>query len=119
MMATLRYTIQVTHDGAVGRSTITPRQITATVGDNPSTAQLTVTEADPVAIPLGEITTPRFLYAVNLDADNFIQILDDATEIGRLLPGNSCMMALPAGVDLKAQAVADDCEMLFAVYGAA
>jgi hypothetical protein len=118
-MATLRYTIQATHDGAVSRSTITPRQITATVGDNPSMSKLTVTEAESLAVPLGGITTPRFFYAVNLDGDNYIQILDDATEIGRLMPGDSGFMPLPDGVDLKAQADTDDCEMLFAVYGAA
>jgi copper(I)-binding protein len=118
-MATLRYTIQATHAANVGRSSLTPAQIDVTVAESPSTGRLTVTQAAAVAVPLGSVVTPRFLYAINRDADNYISILDDATEIGRLLAGESCMMALPSGVTLKAQADTDDCLMDFAVYGAA
>jgi hypothetical protein len=118
-MATLRYTIQATHIADVAQTNLAPRQVQVTVGDSPSTGKLTVTEAAAIAIPLGNITTPRYLYAANLDPDNYIVILDDATEITRLLVGDAAIIPLPAGVDLKAQADTDDCEMLFAVYGAA
>jgi hypothetical protein len=118
-MATLQYTITGNHASDVARSIIEPVQVTADVSDSPSTGRLTVTEAAPLAIPLGNVATPRFLYAVNRNATNYILILDDATEIGRLSAGKACFIELPSGVDLKAQADTTDCIMDFAVYGAA
>jgi hypothetical protein len=118
-MATLQYTIIGNHSAQVARSVIQTRQVVVTVGDSPSTGKLTVTETGTIDVPLGQVATPRYMYAVNLDPDNYISIIDDATEIARLLPGDATFIALPAGVDLKAQANTDDCEMLFAVYGAA
>jgi hypothetical protein len=118
-MATLRVTIQSIHDSDAGRSAVFQEQVSIDASASPSMGELTVTEAAPVSVPLGNVATARYLYAQNKDAANYIQILDDATEIARLLAGESCFIPLPDGVDLKAQADTADCEMIFAVYGAA
>ena len=118
-MATLRITIQGTHAANVAQSSILTSPLAATVADRFSQDRLTVTFAAPLAIPTGTVTVPRYLYAVNQDATNYIVILDDATEIARLLPGDVCFSPLPSGVDLKAQADTANCLMDFAVYGTA
>jgi len=80
---------------------------------------LTVTQAASLAVPLGEITTPTMLYVYNTDDTNFIKVLDNATEIGRVQAGDSGFIPLPSGVTLKMQADTADCDVDFAVFGTA
>jgi len=119
MMATLTITITGVHAADVARSNLVPEPLSATVSNSPTTGRITVTHAASLAIPVGNAGTARYLYAINQDATNYIIILDDATEIARLVAGDVCFIPLPSGVDLKAQANTANCIMDFAVYGAA
>lgn len=91
--------------------------------EGPTVDRLTVTQAASLAVPLGVITTPRIGYFSNVDATNFIKILDDTVEIARLSPStdgaSTALIPLPDGIVLKAQADTADCLMDYALYEAA
>jgi hypothetical protein len=118
-MATITYNISATVRSDAGVFQTSPITATFTVADNYRQGRLTVLEASATTIPIGDITTPRLAQFRNADPDNYIVILDDATEIARIPAGQGQFVFLPAGVDLKAQANTDDCVMDFAVFEAA
>lgn len=118
-MATLSYQITATHRGDANAFQVIPVAVVLTVGNAVSADRLAVLHAAPVSVPLGNVTTPRFAYLSNVDADNYVKVLNDAVEIGRIPAGTSSFIALPDGVVLKLQANVATVNVDFAVFEAA
>lgn len=119
MANTVSYSINAQFSNTVGITQITPVLVSLTVGGAVSMNRMTATFAASVAVPLGSVATPTAAYLYNADATNYIVILDDTTEIGRLPAGKSQFFFLPSGVTLKVQANTANCLLDFAVYDAA
>ena len=71
-----------------------------------------------VTIPFNGITAPHRSVFHNLDATNYVQIVDivSSCNIARLYPGEWAIIPLDQGVTLKAKANTASCQLVYAVY---
>jgi len=87
-----------------------------TLGDAYKAGVVLVTQAE--AVTLDSVASPKVGYFRNLDATNFVTVLDDAAELAVVPAGQAALIQLPAGVTLKAQANTANCLMDYAVFAA-
>ena len=119
-MATLTVSISVLHTiTGVQTLSTTPVSQSIAVSDTFNADGMTATSAGAVAVPLGEVTTPKWFYISNLDGTNFVKVLDVATVLEEVPAGEASWIILPAGLTtLNVQGDTADCLIRFGVYEA-
>ncbi len=103
----LTYTISAVHTKN-GKTTVIPAvNSVRSTGNAIAAAVQSIGHAAAVALETGSVVTPAVMYARNLDATNFVTILNDDVEIAVIQPGGQQLIDLSgvvAAADLKAQA---------------
>ena len=112
MANTLTLTIAANFSGNGAQTSNTVNGYVSTIASNSApqgiNSDSVPTTSGGVAIPLGGIAAPRYLFVQNLDATNYVSILTavSGTEIARLLPGatggDAIMIPLAPGITAPA-----------------
>jgi len=118
----LTYVISATHIKN-GKTTVIPAvQSTRSTGNAMSQNVQLITEAAAVNLNVGSVTVPAVMYARNLNATNYVKILNDAVIIAIVKAEGQTVVDLSgvvAAADLKAQADTADCLMEYTIFNEA
>jgi hypothetical protein len=120
-MATLKYSLSATHTRSdIAKWYLTPAVgASVTVNDTMHSDTVTATQASPVTVALGAVTSPTYFLVDNADATNSVNVMDDAAVLAVVPAGGATLIPLEAGVTLKVQANVADCIINYAVFMAA